>query len=108
MENNICQILFFNEKLNDGRHQSFAHAPKKKNTKDHAPSSIVQAKQFEEGWESYGDVLIDHANPLEVINLEHAKDNTILGHDTTTHKAYEFEDVFPFEITLHEKDLENS
>jgi len=31
-----------------------------------------------------------------------------LGHDTTTHKAYEFEDVFPFEITLHEKDWENS
>ncbi len=55
----------------------------------------------------YDDVVLDHANPLEVINLEHVKDNTILEHNTTTPKVCEFEVVLPFEITLHERDLEN-
>jgi hypothetical protein len=67
----------------------------------------MRVKQFEEGWETYDDVVINRANRLEVINLEHVKDNTILEHDTTTPKVCEFEVVLPFEITLHEKDLEN-
>lgn len=65
----------------------------------------MRAKQFEEGWEPYDDVVINHANRLEVINLERVEDNTILEHDTTTPKVYEVEVVLPFEITLHEKDL---
>lgn len=67
----------------------------------------MRTKQFEEGWEPYDDVVIDHANLLEVINLEHVKDNIILEHDTTTPKVYEFEVVLPFDITLHERALEN-
>jgi hypothetical protein len=67
----------------------------------------VRTKQFEEGWEPYDDVVIYHANLLEVINLEHVKDNIILEQDTTTPKVCEFEVVLPFDITLHERALEN-
>jgi hypothetical protein len=64
--------------------------------------------QFEEGWEPNDDVIIDHANPLEGITLEHATNNTILEHDIATPKVCEFEIVLPLKTTLQERHLENS
>jgi hypothetical protein len=40
----ISQNVIFNEKFNDGRHESFAKKPQKESkTKDHAPSSTMGA-----------------------------------------------------------------
>jgi hypothetical protein len=60
----------------------------------------VGTNQFEEGWEPNDDVVINHANPPEVITLEHAMNNTILEHDILTPKVHEFEVLLRLETTL--------
>jgi hypothetical protein len=105
----ISRNVIFNERFNDGGHQSFAKTPQKElKTKNHTPLSIVGVNWFEEGWEPDDDVVINHASPQEVITLEHAMNNTILEHDIATPKVRGFEVVLLLETTVQERHLENS